>query len=321
MRSLLLSKRFQLNGIVILCLILGFACSRRDLKPTDGESIIKPPRTVILTSTTSPTMSYTDVPSLTPTKSVTPSPTNTKIFLPTSTPTIQETLESEKALEEIRRLLREEDCSSPCFWGIKPNHTTINEVKDFFLYLGHPLEKTLQEGDKEFYNSLIGLGDGMTVSVLLIVQYGYVTNIDTGIGLVNFRGPYLPRLWSAYSPESLLRKYGVPSSVQFFVEYPHEPGAQPGAAWYDMIIYFESANLIVRYREADTQEGEFLPVCPLIDNYSGVHIWLGEEPEFPPSKGYTLKEATSLTLEEFYNLLVTDPDSACFDLIEESFYP
>jgi hypothetical protein len=209
-------------------------------------------------------------------------------------------------------------CSSTCFWGIIPDQTTLSEAQNFFYYLGHPLLGTLRQGDKVFYGSLLGPGNGLAVSVVLKVQNELISGVNVGIGLANYRGPSLPREWLAYSPETLLLQYGLPSRVMVGLPtYPTDPASSDPGRLYVLTMFFDSENLIVEYYQRRGTSNPYY-VCPLTDQFDGIGLWFGVSPEHPPSGGVSLEEATFLTIEQFYELLTRPAETPCFYLKLES---
>ncbi len=149
------------------------------------------------------------------------------------------------------------------------------------------------------------------------VEDGIVRSIT--IGMRNHQQTTSSDEWYAYSPQTLLRKYGMPSDVEFDVEYPHESGFPSDTAWYTMALYFEDANLIVTYDDAVTKSGDLIKACPTTDGFSGVGIWLGKDPHAPPNRLHPLEKATTLTKTQFYDLLTQGESNPCFDLIPQAF--
>jgi len=95
-------------------------------------------------STTIPTETDTALPSptiLSPTSTSTVTPTETSIA------TLPATLEPEPAKESIEILLQEPvDCEAPCFWGITPGQTTLDEAKNIFTHLGLEVKSITDQG-------------------------------------------------------------------------------------------------------------------------------------------------------------------------------
>lgn len=241
--------------------------------------------------------------------------TTTSTFTPvaTVTTTLPATLEPEKAKESIRMLLQEPiECKVPCFWGVVPGQTTLDEAVNIFAHLGLNLKFTATLGGKDFYQVVYNLGNGIEVSPVIAVQNNLVLSIDIGINDVS--QAEISRKWSAYSPETLINQYGSPSRVDFFL------GRVAPTPIHSMILYFDALDLIVEYSGADiVSDVPTLGICPLTNQVDLVRIWIGDDLQYPPSDGIPLEEATSLTMEEFTKLMVGDPEDACFSLKGEAF--
>jgi len=259
-------------------------------------------------STTIPTQVETQVSSPIP---ISPTPT----FTPTATvtPTLPATLEPEQAKETIRTLLQEPvDCEAPCFWGILPGKTTLEEATNTFVHLGLGLKFTTTLDDKDFYATIYNLGNGIEVSPVIEIQNNIVKGFDVGINDTSPEGS--PRKWSAYSLETLISRYGLPSRVDFALEWGPR-------SFVDMVMYFENAELIVEYTGYDIMGGtrESPQICPLTDQFDSVRLWIGHDPQYPPPSGIPLEDATSLTMEEFSKLITGAAKMACFNLKGEKF--
>ena len=130
--------------------------------------------------------------------------------------------------------------------------------------------------------------------------------------------PGIPREWLAYSPETLIRLYGTPSSLKFFV-HRNRYANSGSVSSYTLVMYFDTVDLISQYIDSDFESASIFRACPLKDKFLGVHLWLGKDPEYPPRGGFTLEEASSKTMEEFVVLMTGDPENACIDLNSEIF--
>lgn len=262
-------------------------------------------------------------PTIMPTQTGTPlpsptllSPTFTSTFTPapTSTATLPATLEPEQAKETIRSLLQEPvDCEAPCFWGITPGQTTLEEAINIFTHLGFQVKSTTYQG-KDFYGIEYDFDDGLSISVILTIQNEIVENLRIKMHPEKQK-PGATREWLAYSPEILIQRYGSPSRVEFSLGRVDNPS-------HAMILYFESVKMIILYlgrEEGFLNDKATLEVCPLINQFDYIEIWLGDDPQYPPLPEVPLEEATSLKMEEFSNLMTGDPRKACFNLKEEAF--
>jgi hypothetical protein len=227
------------------------------------------------------------------------------------------TKEPEQAEELIRKLLREPvDCSAPCFWGIIPGETTLGEAKNIFTLLGLQLDGPRTVSPYDFYEIIYDFDSGLSIMPLLAVQNSIIKNLTIYITPEKSQQG-VPREWLAYSPETLISRYGPPSGVLFFVG-----GAAPTPG-YTMDLYFDTVDLIIVYDGYDyTFDGFSFEICPLTNQWENVRIWMGKNPRNPPpSWGVPLQDATSLSIEEFATLMTNDPESACIELKNEAFPP
>ena len=260
----------------------------------------------------SPMPTNTAVPSLTSIVTI-----STLVFTPRPSPTTTltplATLEPKQANETIKTLLQEPvDCSAPCFWGIIPGRTTLDEAKNVFHRLGLQTKSIAYEG-KEFYGTEYDFDSGVSILVNLTTQDKVVENLRVDINPETQKAG-VPREWRAYSPETLMKRYGAPSRVEFFV-------GRVAVISYTMIVYFDKLDLIVEYGGYNVGVGteKSFRVCPLVDQQDSIRIWLGANPENPPGTAISLEKATSMTLEDFSKLMTGNPNTACLDLKEQLF--
>ena len=263
-----------------------------------------------------------------PTSEKTPSPisettrvlTITPIF-PSHTPTltVAATLVPEQAYNEIKTLLEgPQNCSLPCFWGITPSTTRLNEAVNFFSRIRAPL-RSYQ--DKNTFSASPRFED-LSINVELQTRDGVVERIYSRLGFENYKGKDAVLLRSAFSPDNLLRLYGKPSSVEFSISYPTEPGFPPGSAWYSMVLRFDQYPFVVYYFRGEAKDGKLIHVCPLTDNFSAIDTLFGHDPASYVSKGIfgiPMEEATSLNIESFHELMIQENGSACFDINSEAY--
>lgn len=273
---------------------------------------------VLMTGCISNDITVTSNPTLPPSPFLSPSPSPspkppTDTLIPTAISTRQPTLEPAQSKQAIQALLRENvDCAAPCFWGVIPGQTTLEDAKKEFSYLRITLQYITRLENKDYYEFAYEFDNGLSFSPHLIVQDGIVRNLRVYI-TPELQQPGIPRSWLAYSPEMLIARYGTPSRVDFFLGRREPPR-------YSMQMYFDDVNLIIQYGSFDiTFVPEGVRVCPVTDQYDSIDIWFGMNPENPPGAVIPLEKATSLTIEEFADLMVGDLENACFNLKEEAF--
>jgi hypothetical protein len=216
-------------------------------------------------------------------------------------------LESEQAKDTVKTLLRElVDCSAPCFWGIVPEQTTNEEARNIFHHLGIQMASNVKDG-KGFSGIDYALESGLSIWVNLKVQNNIVKNIQIKINPEEQKVKD-QRDWLAYSPETLIKRYGTPSRVDIGIDWGPN-------ILFTMTLYFDDVDLIVDYSSTNfsyPNENRKLEVCPLTDQFDSAWLWMGKNPVDPPGQGVPLEKVTSMTLDEFSKLMTGDPNHACF---------
>lgn len=289
-------KRLSRSWIFLVLVFVLAACSETvpTALPTKVETPTIPTIAKILPSQT-----------LTSTATITPTPSKTPL----------NTLEPNEAEEAIRKLLQEPvDCAAPCFWGITPGKTTLEEAGEIFSHFGLPLSVPNTYRGKDFSGTHFEFDSGLEPSVTLTIQDNIVVNIHIRI-TPEKQEVGVRREWSAYSPETLIERYGPPTRVDFGVDWgPYVSFA--------MQIYYDELDLIIQYYGDNIIPGNPEPslMCPLAIKFDAVWLWLGENPVSPPGLGVPLDVVTSLTIDEFAQLMIGDPDAACF-VFDGNAYP
>ena len=279
---------------------------------TNVSPTIQPTQKVQLLSPTPTSLPATDT--VTPTS--TQAPTVTETPSPTTTQTPLATLGPESVKETMQPLLQNPmNCDTPCFWGIKPQKTYFDEVRIFFSHLGFiPFEGKIPDSGKDFYTIEYTPDNGLKISVTYYINNNLIEDIVVDPEIAEQK-PGSSREWIAYSPETLIKKFGKPSRVVFWMD----SGPRVKTI---MIMYFDASNLIVEY--SGLNMFPFNPpsprLCPLTAPFDFVRLWIGENPPNPPMfDTVPLENATSLTLDQFTQLMLGTPQNACFILNENAF--
>jgi len=285
--------------IIIVTLISGCGSTQATIMPTLKQSASTATPGVRPTLTVQPTQTIAvQIIALTSTITFTPDPT--------TTPTLPSTLEAEQTRETIKAYLQDGgNCETPCFLGILPGTTTRSEAEDIFMHIGLPVRIITYQG-QDFYNTHSDFDNGLSLSIVLTVQDEMVKNLRLYITPEKQQAGVI-RDWSAYSPDTLIKRYGQPSRVDFFADWGPGP-------FFAMQMYFDTVDLIVQYSGSEIippQKGSSR-VCPLAAQFETVWLWMGKNPVYPPGQGKSLQEVTSLTLDEFSELMNGDPQNACF---------
>ena len=220
-----------------------------------------------------------------------------------TTPTPLITLNPEEEQATIEPLIRNPlNCAAPCFWGVIPGKTSIDQAKAFFNRLG----LQTREGE-DFYSIGYRSSNARNFSATFYTSNNLVENIEiTPEIIIQKEGN--PREWIAYSPETLIKKFGTPSRVYFALDWG------PNFV-ITMIMYFDNLDLIALYSGYNMipSRPRSPLVCPLTAPFDLVRLWMGPFPPDPPLfPMQPLEKVTSLSIDQFAQLMLGDPDQACF---------
>jgi hypothetical protein len=316
-------RQFRLLSLFVIPVFLLTGCTSPAtmMQPTHGTqtppySIPPATATTLRTLTLTPAIADTELP--VPTVTVKLS-TPTLSF--TATPTPVDTLEPTQAMETIQPLLKDPlNCAVPCFFGITPGNTYLDDVRNFFSPLGlkHD-EGTDPNSGMYFYSVGFESNIGRDSSAIFFTANSMVKNIVVEPEITK-QTEGSQREWIAYSPETLIKKYGQPSLVVFFLDWGQMYSTALG-----MVMYFNDVNLIILYYGRDMFPHEPHPLfCPLTAPFELVELWIGPNPPILPSYEYnsdanSLEVATSLTMDQFTQMMLGDPQQACFTLNGDMF--
>jgi hypothetical protein len=246
-----------------------------------------------------------------PTETRTPLPTATNTVLPNQTPTPILTLPPEQADKLLQELLwKNPECFAPCFMGVTPGETTLEETNLLFTPLDPWYSCELDDSHTGQCSTSHRFATDLSIYIWLSIKSGIVENLQIPITLPANQSPAARSEWSAFSPENLIRQYGLPSKVNIFADLGPTPT-------YAIDMYFDAHDMIYSYWSYDF--GVNLRVCPNSDHFEGISIWMGKNPINPPLETVPLEKATTMTREEFAKLLTSDTNGVCFLLNKAAF--
>lgn len=208
------------------------------------------------------------------------------------------------------------NCAAPCFLGITPGKTRMDKARAFFAPLGFQYrEGTDPNSGRDFYS--VGYEDfiGRDSNVTFYITNNLIENIEITPEIIKQKEGS-PREWIAYSQETLIKKYGSPSRVEFAIDW-----GQVNTTIV-MIIYYDEIDLIALYSGYEMIPGHpsSPQFCPFTFPISHVRLWIGPNPPAPPQMpSVPLEQATTLTIDQFTQLMLGDPQDACFILNGDAF--
>lgn len=291
------------------------------------------------TPTLMPAYTITVVTStLTPVDTITPSPSPT----PTNIPT----LPAEDARKKLLDLLANNgDCQLPCLWGITPGKSTNQEAQSvlsslsgisnifeiepkFDLTRGFVLPSFAEgENDLLFNTRVSYLADNQIVSQISFYAREEQIPTDSNGNWVSRRPIYgLSRFIKRveyYSLSNLLSKQGIPTSVMIASSGPGKN--RRGAILTHIGVFYPDQGIWAQYTTlVNAKEvGSSIISCPV-----NAHIEMGLYPPGNPNSFYMLleqtdwgitknsykplEEATSMTVEQFYEIF-RNPTDICIE--------
>lgn len=231
--------------------------------------------------------------------------------LPSALPTIDST----KAVELTIELLKTNwDCKYPCWWGITPGETTWGDARSFLSTFAS--EIVCRNG---FYSIIIDVPDD--ISSLGDIAFGVLLDDNEIITMI-----YAVIDWEynlqKFSMSSIVEEYGKPNEI-----WIHAIKDSPSILPYYLVLYYEIHGFMISYQGTSKRINNELQFCP-IENLTPHRIWLwsleedlifedvariGLITETINQKYLPIKDATSLTIEEFYNIYLAGDATHCFN--------
>jgi len=204
--------------------------------------------------------------------------------------------------DEIKQLLQDDNCKPPCFLGIVPEKTTVEELKNIFTRYGEPLQ-TVPFG---YSNPPHPNSDQLIPYSLFSIRDGKVHSMLIEVGTSN------EFVLLLYSPINVMKRFGAPSKVEFGMGF-----TDPARAWgrYLVKYYYDNPDFVIQYYGfPDVRLSERITVCPNTDEFDGTWLSLGKDPDIVLLNTFNvpLEEVTSFTLEGFREYMLGP--AACFDL-------
>jgi hypothetical protein len=241
---------------------------------------------------------------------------------------LEPTLTAAERENYILGLLRSnKQCDLPCWWGIIPGSTSWAETEKFILHLGAKTSVFPTSG--EFIWHATGgfdlLDRGVHNDVTFFESQGIVAAIEIHTG-----GEANPKEfqadWGNFSPEQLITVYGRPSRV-WLQSYSSADGGTPTSVPYSLWIFYDKLGFLIRYSGAVRYKSIYR-ICPALNDEGGgvtIDLYLRSSSDPMPleklvelmgaDRPYTLplESATTLTLDEFYNLFLQKDKIACIE--------
>lgn len=307
--------------ILFMLLLLSTSCSSFSssrAQPTSISSTTLPATTIIV--------SPTPLPKLTPTIEIpTPSPFAT---LPPA--------EAEAMILELHQ--SNGGCRLPCWWGLMPGETSSQAAISLFEKLSETSLRTT------FFDDVGGAHwriaeNGLLLDTIVSFAYNRLLsgNVESfritidvkkeleGGGFETvWENPFNEQYLRAYMLPQILEAYGQPEEVLIF--------ANEGWRYFELMLDYSDQGFAIWYSAPLESSGEKFLGCPS-KVFTKLYLWA---PEFAYTwaEGVTgtgdkseidslnrdfqpLEDATSMTLDEFYDVFVKEDTASCLETPKE----
>lgn len=241
-------------------------------------------------------------------------------------------------------------CELPCWWGITPGVTPMQDVQALFASYGKAMGIWNVDGTVVYEMGLWGRHDPQPLDYVVrhkfTVQDGIVSTIYVrGTPPVYFYGwgdgpsprfrmegelpalmhsHYLTQDWQRYSLFSMLAHFGVP--VQVVLHYNHQLCGNE----YLLGIAYDDLGVFIQYNGEARHENDTVVICPSLEEATNFHLVLttpdsGIEFADYMTRGYwgapaSLEAIGSMSPDIFYRTYVDPATSVCITVPEKTEY-
>ena len=238
-------------------------------------------------------------------------------------------------------------CELPCWWGITPGVTRIEEVQALFAGYGKPIGIWNWRDEAVYEVGLFARHDPEPLDYVVrqsfIVEDGVVSAIhidgvppmpvnygdgpqpdrryQNGIQVMTI-SRHLTQDWQRYSLASTLARFGVPSQVSLFYDNRSCGNAyQVGVAYDDLGIFIQYDG------EGQYKDDNTMMLCPSPGSITDFHFILttpdsefesGEQTECGYRCTVSLETASDMSIDAFYRTYIDSASSACISVLERT---
>jgi hypothetical protein len=319
------TKRFAIINFVLLGFFILDGC----VSGNQAASSLVPPTLSPVSPISSP---------ISPTPSPNPTPTLTDTPTPISVPT----LSADAAYARLRELLNDSNCRLPCWMGIIPGQSTLQDVyEQLIMFSGiipsfhglyiEPAGKW-SSGDLTITqpndNMAIEIGlyyltppNMSHISVIAPDALSYrLKNGERDVDIYDY--PPLNELIKAYTLTSVLSGYGLPNRIFIYTL------ATSPLVYFQIHVWYPEKGIFMIYKLLAHDRGDGYQLCPAqalisgyltqpsVTDYQGFLLQMDEDTYknfFPPTAFVkTTDEAFGMTSNQFYQLF-RSPSTECLE--------
>lgn len=291
----------KLLRVFLLSLLILAGCTKDREEPKNTGKTMEP----IFEVNESQTASITELSEI--------RPESTQTTLPTYQPISQEKLKKWLA-EKITR----PKCSLPCFWGITPGETGIQEAYQILAPYATKTETLYSANQFLFYFDII---PSAYDDPIMYLEIGF-GELDEKVHDLFFSDL---SNYASYSIKSILAEYGPPKEIWMGAWSP-DPGWDKEPRGTTFILYYQNQQFLLRYSQPP-DNGKIVDdsMISCFDNGPSIRAWSNENIEMEDEiirKRYllsdvrpflSLEELTGISPEDFYDSFVNISGDVCVE--------
>lgn len=266
---------------------------------TSANNTASPQNTIVSpTSTSQPTIT------ITPRPTYTPAPTQVQTLLP---------VELEKTV--INLFENNGGCKLPCWWGMTPGETSLDDSQKFFSQFDGNLHTIGKNVLSQHQNITIPLPTVISWTKQITMNINGMNGVIEKIEIEGYD-------WPSYHLSQFLVQYGKPDEIWISSLYSNLGGPPP----FELMLYYPQKGIFANFNSLEN-ESEYgrgtIKACILhspqlilwspkkeISFQEILKIYYGGFEEYHPI--LPLDEATGMNIEQFYQSYKNSDVSPCF---------
>jgi hypothetical protein len=322
---MIFTKLSRLTGLILFLSIISTNCSLNRGNSYHMETQKSSASNTLGTPLKTSTPNITDIIT-TPIRQITAVITTQKTPVPN--------LDSQEIIDKWREIMINPVCHLPCWWGIKPGFTKGYEAQELLK----PMEVNLQS--EQGPNGYILYGAPFHILSKSLINFFSLLENNEIIEVIQVQGEGLNNpsgfneLWEKYSPEVILKTYDLPSRIVIQTRKNSVQPKDPTYKYYDLSLFYDQLGFVIMYG-GRVENNPSHKICPSFNGnfLSEIQIYAQSQSSQIPLENimgenygplesvYNLRDASGLTVNEFFSYVTDSENPRCFDTIADIWPP
>jgi hypothetical protein len=214
--------------------------------------------------------------------------TQTRMQTPSLTP-LPPLSQAEQEMLVTDLLHKKDNCKLPCWWGIIPDETSWELVRDKIIGLGLSIYTYSSSNGGIFGTGFYIKDHSFSVGPIIYTDEGRIRVIEVESETtprpteIIYGDPYYMKEMEQYNPSNILSTYDEPDKVLVYVTDIKDPVIGD----YFILLIYEKLGIIVQYWGRSEDKNSMVQLCP---NKAAISMWL-----WSPNGGLSWENAFSHT--------------------------